>query len=70
MGWGAERNVDWEAHRMTDVRMEPTAARTMLQSTATAATVEGIGIYTTYYWLHPGQCVPVHQEVIASGGDD
>jgi hypothetical protein len=55
---------------MTDVKMEPATTMATVQSTTTDAAVAAIGICTTYYWLHPGQCVPVHQEVIASGGDD
>lgn len=70
MGRGAERATHGEAYHMTDVKMEPATTMATVQSTTTDAAVAAIGICTTYYWLHPGQCVPVHQEVIASGGDD
>ena len=55
---------------MTSVRLEPTSTRAAVQAAATAAAVELIDIYTTYYWLYPGQIMPEHREVTANDGDD
>lgn len=58
--WGSD---DREAYHVRCVRVEPLITATVLQTTATVARVELVDIYTTYYWLHPAQAIPEHEEV-------
>lgn len=48
---------------MRGVRVESTITAAVLQTTATVARVELVDIYTRYYWLHPAQAIPEHEEV-------
>lgn len=47
----------------TAVQIEPTANAVSVDAAETIAVIEAVDISTTYYWLHPGQTLPEHQEV-------
>lgn len=63
MGRCAWGSADREAYHMRGVRVESTVTAAVPQTTATVARVELVDIYTTYYWLHPAQAIPEHEEV-------